>query len=215
MVKTRTVITVAVLSAAALLTCACSTGRQAGEIVPASTRSPAVPKAQRSSPAPPPSRPAPGFSRPAAACPLLPIGDIEQVSGQSGLTTEEIPVTSSDPGETLRGCFFVSPDYPGHPAGSITVSIRPAAHGVSARQYLASDIAASQYNYGLSRDVPGLGGAAKFGTAKCYQGVCASVWLVEIRGGTLADVHVTVTDPSGAENGVLAIGRTLLARLTI
>lgn len=75
-------------------------------------------------------------------------------------------------------------------------------------------MATSHYNYGLSQDVPGLGDVAKFGTAPCSGQTCASISAIQLRGGTIADLLVTVKDPSGAEAPVLALAQALLAAVS-
>jgi hypothetical protein len=147
------------------------------------------------------------FKQLSASCPLLPVSGFEQLSGQSGLVTHEVP-TSPDPSETLLGCEYL---WGSQVDGAITVNILPASAGESAQQYLSADIAASKYNYGLSKKVPGLGDAAEFGTASGGAGLIASVWFVDLRGGDVAHLTVSCLDPSGAEAPVVALARDLLA----
>jgi hypothetical protein len=177
---------------------------------PAATSTSASPAASPSSPSPtaPAEASAPAtFKHLSAACPLLPVSDFEQVSGQSALTTHEVP-TSPGPSETLLGCEFLSGSQVD---GAITVDILPATGGESAQQYLAADIAASKYNYGLSQKVPGLGDAAKFGTARGGAGLIGSAWFIQLRGGDVAHLTISCLDPSGAEAPIVALARDLLA----
>jgi hypothetical protein len=180
---------------------------------PAST-SASAPAASPSSPSPTAraEASAPGaFKQLSAACPLLPVSDFEQVSGQSGLVTHEVP-TSPDPSQTLLGCEYLSGSQVD---GAITINILPATAGEPAQQYLSADIAASKYDYGLSQKVPGLGDAAKFGTASGGAGLIGSVWFIDLRGGDVAHLTVSCLDPSGAEAPVVALARDLLGAVQV
>ena len=98
--------------------------------------------------------------------------------------------------------------------GATTVDIAQAQAGESAEQYLSHDIASTKYNFGLSKDVSGVGDAAKFGTASCSSGTCASLWLVQIRSGMVAHLTVSVTEDSGAEEPVIGLAKALLASVS-
>jgi hypothetical protein len=62
-------------------------------------------------------------------------------------------------------------------------------------------------------DVPGLGGAAKFGTAHGGAGLIGSAWFIQLRGGDVAHLTVSCLDPSGAEAPIIALARDLLGQL--
>ena len=174
---------------------------------PASTSTPAASPSSPSPTAPAEASASATFKQLSAACLLLPASDFEQVSGQSPLTTHEVP-TSPNPSETLLGCEYLSGSQVD---GAITLNILPATSGESAQQYLSDDIAASKYNYGLSHKVPGLGDAAEFGTAQGGAGLIGSAWFIVLRGGDVAHLTVSCLDPSGAEAPIVALARGLLA----
>lgn len=208
----------AVLVALLLAASGCSSSPSAASgPAPPATSAPARTSAPASSPAAAPSSPSPtapaeasapaSFKQLSAACTLLPVSAFEQVSGQSGLVTHEVP-TSPGPSETLLGCEYLSGSQVD---GAITVDILPATGGESAQQYLSSDISSSKYNYGLSQKVPGLGDAAEFGTAKGAAGLIGSAWFIQLRGGDVAHLTVECLDPSGAEAPIVALARDLLA----
>ena len=183
-----------------------ATSANSGTSAPASTSTPAISPSSPSPTAPAEASAPATFKQLSAACPLLPVSDFEQVSGQSALTTHEVP-TSPNPSETLLGCEYLSGSQV---EGAITVNILPATGGESAQQYLSDDIAASKYNYGLSQKVPGLGDAAEFGTAQGGAGLIGSAWFIVLRGGDVAHLTVSCLDPSGAEAPIVALARDLL-----
>ena len=61
--------------------------------------------------------------------------------------------------------------------------------------------------------VPGLGDAAKFGTAHGGAGLIGSAWFIQLRGGDVAHLTVSCLDPSGAEAPIIALARDLLGQL--
>jgi hypothetical protein len=140
----------------------------------------------------------------------VPASSFDSISGYSDLAGQEIPASGSQ-GEVLLGCKYTSGSTM---IGATTVDIAPAQSGESAQQYLSDDIASTKYNFGLSKDVPGVGDVAKFGTSSCGTGTCASLWLVQVKSGMVAHLTVSVTEASGAENPVIGLAKALLASIS-
>ncbi|WP_194909352.1 hypothetical protein [Catenulispora rubra] len=151
------------------------------------------------------------YSTPTAACPLVPASSFDTVSGYTDLAGQEIPTSAGGAGEVLLGCKYTSGSTM---IGATTVDVAPAQSGESAQQYLSDDIASTKYNFNLSKDVSGVGDAAKFGTTACNTGTCASLWLVQVKSGMVAHLTVSVGEASGAEDPVIGLAKALLASVS-
>ncbi|MBL7486683.1 hypothetical protein I6A60_40375 [Frankia sp. AgB1.9] len=170
------------------------------------TGTPTPPTTSTASPAGP-------FALPASACDLVQASTVEQVTGRSSVTLTG--AKAAPPGSTraLLTCTFSDGALP---VGLLTVDSRPADAGKTAAQELDGSIAGSLYRSTDSHDVPGLGDAAKYGTAPSVDGLTyATVWTVELRGGGVGDLTVTLAsrDPAAAREGIIGVAKSALATL--
>lgn len=147
------------------------------------------------------------FAVPTTGC-VLSAQTVAGITGDSGVATGDLPGAPTNSAGAPEGCEYLSA---GNLVATIGVIVDPAQPGVSAQQYLSSDVG-SDNAYGVSQAVPGLGDAAEFGTASCNAGTCGAVQVVQIRGGTVAHVTIAATNPS--EGPVLSLARAVLAALS-
>ncbi|MBL7496944.1 hypothetical protein I6A84_13570 [Frankia sp. CNm7] len=180
-----------------------STSEPGDRTTPATTTAPGTP-------AP---RPAGPFALPASACDLVEAGTVERVADRTsvGLT----PLGGSPTGRihTVLTCAFTDGVLP---VGLLTVDVRDATAGRSAAEELDESLAGGLYRTDDAQDVPGLGDAARYGTALDVAGLTyATVWVVALGDGQVGDLTVTVASraPEAARDGVIGIARAALTEL--
>jgi hypothetical protein len=170
------------------------------------TGSPTAPTTSTASPAGP-------FALPASACDLVEASTVEQVTGRASVNLTG--AKAAPPGST-RALLTCTMSDGALPVGLLTVDSRPADAGKTAAQELDRSIAGSLYRATDAHDVPGLGDAAKYGTAPSIGGLTyATVWTVELRDGGVGDLTVTLAsrDPAAARDGIVEMARSALTTL--
>jgi hypothetical protein len=150
------------------------------------------------------------FVLPASACDLLTPAAVERVAGRSSvrLTTAGAVPTGST---AVVTCGFTDGLVP---VGLLTVDVHPATAGRSAAQELDDSVAGSLYQSTTSDAVPGLGDAAKYGSALSVGGLhYATVWTVTLGGGAVGDLTLTVASrtPQTARPALVELARRVLA----
>jgi hypothetical protein len=153
------------------------------------------------------------FRLPGSACDLADVVAVERLSDRSPVVGRSVASSAPKPGQRFLSCAFTAGFVP---VGALTVGVRAADPGVSARQELQDSVTASAYGHGDARDVPGVGDAARYGTTPSLAGTTfATIWVVSVRGGQVLDLSVTsaAKNPAAARVPLVAMARSALAAL--
>jgi hypothetical protein len=152
---------------------------------------------------------APAFISVSTGC-VLPAKTVARLSGRDVSQAQSIQMTLTTSANEARGCM-----YTGTAQGTtvlVAISLEPTRAGGTARQYLAENKLAQDKDMLLTQhDVPGLGSAAQVGSATLAGETIDVVSLVQIQGGTVADISVTVSGSSVSEDASIALARAVLA----
>lgn len=188
------------LVAAVLATaCACGSGvgSQGGAKSPAGRS--AAPTVSRT----------PRFASVSTGC-VLSAKSVASLSARDVTQAESIQMTLTTSASSAHGCMYTGPEH--GTSVLVGISFEPTRAGATATQYLAENKLAQDQTMSLTqRDVPGLGDAAKVGTATIEGETIDVVSLVQIHGGTVADISVTVSGSSVSEDASIALARAVLA----
>lgn len=144
------------------------------------------------------------FALPTAACTLVNVQTIEQISKLSGVTGVEIPPSGTGNLDS-HSCQFSAGTQT---VGLLTFSISTAQPGETALQLLGS------YNGSGYRSVPGLGDAALFYPGGSSANPLAQIEAAQVRGNEIALLIIACVDPGGAQVPVITLARAVLSQLT-
>ena len=153
------------------------------------------------------------FVLPASACDLVTPEAVAKVADRGTVTLTHAGVTPTGSTSAALTCAFTAGLVP---VGLLTVDVHPATSGRTPAQELDDSVAGSLYRSSTTEDVPGLGAAAKYGSAFTVDHLSyATVWAVALGDGQVGDLTVTVASdaPANARAGLVDLARTALARL--
>ncbi|MDT3441656.1 hypothetical protein [Pseudofrankia sp. BMG5.37] len=153
------------------------------------------------------------FALPASGCDLVEAAAVEQVTNRASVTLTSVGGSPTGSGQTVLTCAFTDGAVP---VGLLTVDVRSADENRTAAEELDASVAGSLYKSSTTEAVSDLGDAAKYGTALSVGGLTyATVWTIELGGGSVGDLSVTVASdaPATARPGIVDLARTALTRL--
>jgi hypothetical protein len=154
---------------------------------------------------------APTFTTVSSGC-VLPAQTVARLSGRNVSQAESIQMTLTTSSGPAHGCM-----YTGNEQGTsvlVGISLESTRPGATPQEYLAENrLAQTQTLLLQQQDVPGLGDAATFGTTTISGETIDVVSLVQIHQSTVADLSVTVSGSSVAEDSAIALARAVLAAI--
>jgi hypothetical protein len=113
-------------------------------------------------------------------------------------------------GQWFGACFYKGS---GGENASILASLKPTVPGQSAQQYLTQELT-NESAFTSPRKVPGVGDVAEISDLGCSGGTCSyALATAQILDGTVAEVLVTLTQPSPGHNPIISLTQTVLKAL--
>lgn len=154
--------------------------------------------------------PVAAFTTPASDC-FVPADTVSSIAGIGPLTATSMGVGNpSNPDQWSGACLYGGS---GGESASILTALKPTVSGQTAQQYLAQEIA-NESSFTSPQNVPDLGDVAELSSLGCGNGTCGyAVAAVQVRGDTVAELVVTLTQASPGQNPVISLARTVLTAL--